>query len=55
MTMQLIAENIAMRYFSNQYCFILSYTFDSIGLIPLSILLLPHLVVQKKLFYQIQL
>jgi hypothetical protein len=36
------------------YC-ILQYITDSIRLIPLCILLLPHLVVQRNLFYQIQL
>jgi hypothetical protein len=52
---QIFAKKDGIRYFSNQHYYILLYIFDSIGLIPLCILLLPHLVVQKKLFLQIQL
>jgi len=53
--MQVFAQGKGFGYFSNQICCILQYITDSIRLIPLCILLLPHLVVQRNLFYQIQL
>src|SRR5260370_20377613 len=40
------------EYFSNQNCCIFQYITDSIRLIPLCILLLPHLVCPEKSFFE---
>src|SRR5580692_1886047 len=50
--MQIFAQNRTFGYFSNQKYCILQYITDSIRLIPLCILLLPHLVCPAKSFIE---
>src|SRR5260370_32991592 len=50
--MQILAERGGFGYFSNQNCCIFQYITDSIRLIPLCILLLPHLVCPEKSFFE---
>jgi hypothetical protein len=51
LTMQILAQWRGFGYFSNQYYCIFQYITDSIRLIPLCILLLPHLVCPEKSFF----